>query len=351
MKTTIDVKKVIPLALGGISVLAAALQISLVALCIIASGFVMLAQKTPPTITCKNFLLILIEACSQIINLLSSLDTKVLAITGYDGGRLADTEVLDLLNPDLKCQNLAPFAMGKSSATGALVKGSVVVCGGSYYGSLDQCHTVSKSNFTFLTYMDTRRSNAASIAIKNTLWALGGSGGGSTSTEYVGMNMSSEPIPSENDWNCKNGKQITLSKVCDGQQDCDEGEDEEHCMMPLPLMGHTILEIEPYVYMLIGGESSGFSGKTFIKKAYQNWTPGPNLTEARHSHTAGLITDQITLKKSVVVFGGGTPFNTGNQILNSVEMLSLPIEDNSMWQPGNTEFSLIVLTVDNPFDL
>ena len=90
-----------------------------------------------------------------------------------------------------------------------------------------------------------------------------------------------------------------------------------------------------------------YSGKTFIKKAYQNWTPGPNLTEARRSHTAGLITDQITLKKSVV-YVGGVAFNEG---LNSVEMLPLPLKDNSMWQPGNTEFSLMVLSVDNPFDL
>ena len=107
--------------------------------------------------------------------------------------------------------------------------------------------------------------------------------------------------------------------------------------------------MEPYVYMLIGGWSFGsFSDETFIKKAYQNWTQGPNLTEPRAYHTAGLITDQITLKKSVVVFGGGS---YGYQVLNSVEMLSLPIEDNSMWQPGNTEFSLMLLTVDNPFDL
>ena len=262
---------------------------------------------------------------------------------------MADTEVLDLLNPDLKCQNLAPFAKGKYGATGALVKGSVVVCGGYDGGFLDECHTVSKSNITFLTHIDYSRYGAASIAVKNTLWVLGGRNPAYlSSTEYVGMNMSSEPIPSENDWNCQNGKQITMSKLCDGQQDCDEGEDEEHCMMPLPLRSHTILEIEPYVFMLIGGYSyPSFSDKTFIKKAYQNWTPGPNLTEARNYHTAGLITDQITLKKSVVVFGGRT---TGD-ILNSVEMLSLPLEDNSMWQPGNTEFSLMVLTVDNPFDL
>ena len=54
-------------------------------------------------------------------------------------------------------------------------------------------------------------------------------------------------------------------------------------------------------------------------------------TKGRKQHTSGLLTDQITQKKSVVVFGGMT---REEQILNSVEMLSLPIEDNK-WEKGN----------------
>jgi len=245
---------------------------------------------------------------------------------------LADTEVLDLINPDLKCQNLAPFAKGKQGATGALVKTSAVVCGGfDGYDYSNECHTISKSNITFLTHLDTKRDRAASVAVNNTLWVLGGKSSLNVhlkSTEYVAMNM---PIPSEDYWKCKNGTKITISKLCDGEQDCSEGEDEEHCMMPLTLEGHTILEIEPNVYMLIGGYSSGPSHKTYIKKGYQNWTPGPNLAEPRYLHTAGFVIDQITQRKSVVVFGGRS---NGDQLLNSVEMLSLPIEGN-MWQPGN----------------
>ena len=57
-KTIVDVKKVVAFALGGISVLA-------VVLCIIASGFVILTQKSPSTTTCMNFFLILIESKKQ----------------------------------------------------------------------------------------------------------------------------------------------------------------------------------------------------------------------------------------------------------------------------------------------
>ena len=102
--------------------------------------------------------------------------------------------------------------------------------------------------------------------------------------------------------------------------------------MPLPLEGHTILEIGDNSFILIGGSSpSGYSAKTFyINGDNKKWTPGPNLTEARYLHTSGLLTDQITQKKSVVIFGGQKDF----KILNSVEMLSLPIEDNK-WEKGN----------------
>ncbi len=292
----------------------------------------MVAKRPSPSTTCKNFLLSYssMQAKYQFSFSFSTLDTKVLVINGYAGydKRLADTEVLDLINPDLKCQNLAPFAKGKWGATGALVNTSAVVCGGYDGDYSNECHTISKSNITFLTHLDTKRSGAASIAVNNTLWVLGGYYGGSlSSTEYVG-------IPSEDYWKCKNGTNITITKLCDGKKDCSEGEDEEHCMMPLPLYGHTILEIEPNVYLLIGGGYSSYDGcseKTYIKRDYQNWTPGPNLTTPRMYHTAGLVTDQINQRKSVVVFGGLT---NGYQLLNSVEMLSLPIEGN-MWQPGN----------------
>ena len=255
-----------------------------------------MAKRTSTSSTCKNFLLTYssMQAKYQFLSHFSTVDTKVLVITGEGystRNSLADTEVLDLMNPDMKCQNLAPFANGKSGATGALLaNGSVVICGGSNAFSIPkECHSISKTNITPLTPLVTQRYFAASIAVNNTLWVLGGEGG-EDSTEYVGMHMPSEP-------------------------------------MPLALSRHTIIEIEENVYLLIGGKSSGkASSKTFIFN--QNWTEGPSLSEARFGHASALITDKITKKKSVVVFGG----HSGSQYLNSVEMLALP--NLTQWQPG-----------------
>ena len=103
--------------------------------------------------------------------------------------------------------------------------------------------------------------------------------------------------------------------------------------MPHPLFGHTILQIEEDVFMLIGGKDSSGNTvpKTYILQDNQIWTEGPNLLEGRFWHTAGVIIDQITKKKSVIVVGG----RNRNGHFNSVEMLSLPIEANiTIWQPG-----------------
>ena len=96
-------------------------------------------------------------------------------------------------------------------------------------------------------------------------------------------------------------------------------------VLPLALRGHTILNIEDHVFMLIGGYTSRrghISKETFIKIGTMEWTEGPPLNIARYWHTSGLITDQITQKKSVVVVGGRT---TGFQILTSIEILPLPL--------------------------
>ena len=101
--------------------------------------------------------------------------------------------------------------------------------------------------------------------------------------------------------------------------------------MPLALSGHTILNIEEDVFMLIGGQnSSGHIFKeTFIKNGTMAWKPGPPLNIARYFHTSGLITDQITQKKSVVVVGGKTTSSIqhpeADQVLTSIEILPLPL--------------------------
>ena len=109
--------------------------------------------------------------------------------------------------------------------------------------------------------------------------------------------------------------------------------------MPLALRGHTIVNIEDDVFMLIGGQNSSehiFKETFLLKIGTMEWTEGPPLNIARHDHTSGLITDQITQKKSVVVVGG---INSGGQVLTSIEILPLPMPDtltDGQWQITGT---------------
>ena len=228
---------------------------------------------------------------------------------------LQDIEVLDLKNPDMKCQNLAPFPDGLIGATGAFVNNSIaVVCGGAkgtvfgrwndvYDHATDDCYSITKNSTTFHQSLDTKRSQATSIAVNNTLWILGGvkfSGYLLSSTEYLdsGIDMS----------------------------------------IPLPLRQFAIVELETgdYPYILIGGRTYTDDGrhinKSFLLQQNKSWTPGPNLNEARSFHTAGVITDKITLKKMLVVVGGISDIGG----LSSVEMMPLPIvaQANTTWQKG-----------------
>ena len=160
-----DVKKVLLVVLIVLS------MISIITV-ILSFGFIKVAERQSDS-TCKNFLQP-VASCQDFNFFLSTLDTKVLVTIGRgkDGTRLADTEVLDLVNPNLKCQNLPPFPRGKYGATGALVnKDYAIVCGG--YEN-NECHTIDKIQIKSLPPLTTIRQYAASVAVNGSLWVFGG---------------------------------------------------------------------------------------------------------------------------------------------------------------------------------
>ena len=165
-----DVKKVLLVVLISLS------MISIITV-ILSFGFIKVAERQSDS-TCKNFLQS-VASCQDFNFFLSILDTKVLVTTGLGEGseELADTEVLDLVNPNLKCQNLPPFPRGKYGATGALVnKDYAIVCGGNKHG--DECHTIDKNQIRPLQNLTNARYSAASVAVNGSLWVFGGYGNG-----------------------------------------------------------------------------------------------------------------------------------------------------------------------------
>ena len=119
------------------------------------------------------------------------------------------------------------------------------------------------------------RENAASIVLNdNTLWVTGGYNGvGLASTEYVKMTG-------------------TIL-----------GPD-----LPMALEYHAMVAINSTCSMVIGGFSKVNSGDLTLTFFYDHnedeWITGPSLMQARDSHAAGIVTDEVTGEHFVAVTGG-----------------------------------------------
>ena len=53
------------------------------------------------------------------------------------------------------------------------------------------------------------------------------------------------------------------------------------------------------------GSGGGYSAETFIyNHNHGNWSDGPSLFQARSSHAAGIVTDEVTHETHAIVTGG-----------------------------------------------
>ena len=116
-------------------------------------------------------------------------------------GRLTDkgqrTEVIDLANPDSKCDPLPDYPIQIFGATGGLLQdSSPIVCGGfdgSDLGRISQCYIIDGNETLQTIDLNIYRWNSASVLLdKNTLWITGGYEFESVlySTEYVKLDQS-----------------------------------------------------------------------------------------------------------------------------------------------------------------
>ena len=208
-----------------------------------------------------------------------------------------NSEVLDLMDNSLSCQNLAPFAKKTYAATGALVEGVPLICGGYYSGSYsDECYQITKSMTSLVTNMKSKRAYAASVVLDNNqLWVMGGYDGSRLkSTEYIQIDAGSTSGPD----------------------------------LPLAVYGHAIVAWTSSSFMLIGGYDGNYLAKTFYYHVEKpdEWIPGPELKQARRMHAAGLGMDRATNDPYIAVTGG-----YGGSYLDSVELL---YEGETEWQAG-----------------
>ena len=196
----------------------------------------------------------------------------MLVSSGSNGSCLDSSEVVDLKSG--KIFSMAPLGTRTSGATGGLLDGLPVICGGF---EDNQIHSIAKDQSKFLGQLSVERFRAASVVLSNnTLWVTGGydqSGSGNRlkTTEHV---------------------------TKDGQTS--QGPD-----LPLALFRHAIVPLNSGAFILIGGiGDDGDSSATHFYEEKKGWRAGPNLKKGRGCHTAGVLTDRVSTKQYIVVVGG-----------------------------------------------
>ena len=97
-----------------------------------------------------------------------------------------------------------------------------------------------------------------------------------------------------------------------------------------------MVALNPSTFMLIGGyDGDDRLSKTFYyQESHQDWSPGPEMDQARRKHAAGLGTDTETSEQYIVVAGGSGIYGS----LDSVEIL---YSSGTKWQAGRQHFSMI----------
>ena len=200
------------------------------------------------------------------------------------------------------CKDRAELLKDVDGATGGVIQDVVVICGGgisagNFGESFDECYSLNGKTATFITHMSAKRVYAASLVIdKKKLWITGGGSfdtGTLATSEYITLE-GSEPGPN----------------------------------LPIPTVSHALVAIDNTLSLLIGGlniENAPIQTTHYFDHQAHNWIQGPDLMQARINHAAGVVTDEVTTEKLVIVTGGD--FN--GVLLDSSEILF-----NNQWNQG-----------------
>ena len=224
--------------------------------------------------------------------------TKIMISTGSYPSPTKTTEVIDLEDSNVMCEDLEDFPMELEAAVGANLASTPIICGGYFGGtgsvhSSDKCFKYMEEGWQHFATMIERRDYASGIVYNKTFHILGG---------Y--------------DFDTK-------TKLQSSEIVKEDGSSTEGPQLPTPIMFHAIASINSTVSIISGGQTNMISDKTwYFNHASQEFQPGPNLLEARELHSSGSVTDQETKEKMAIIAGG---------YLDSTEMLL-----NGKWVTGKT---------------
>ena len=150
--------------------------------------------------------------------------SKFLIATGDDGSYSETIEIIDLsISGNYQCPFWVNYPIAIHGAIGGLLEGIPVICGGTNLAYTSNiCYKIKSKKTYEIVAMSTTRSNAAGVVINgSTLWITGGKDHNANvfwSSEFIQLN---ETMPGPN--------------------------------LPIPLVGHTMVNIDNDLTMFIGG--------------------------------------------------------------------------------------------------
>jgi len=256
---------------------------------------------------------------------------RILVTTGYIGDEGQEngrtSEVIDMVNPNITCNNLESAPNGRWASVGGLVNRRPLICGG-FNGthSFKDCFSVQGNGINHQNISMTQtRSFATSVVLTDQefndyLWVVGGyETKDVNTTEFVYDNKKAVAGPT----------------------------------LPFIVAHHCMVQVSDNAIYIIGGKVDGeISNQVWIADPTNNFEmkKGPPLQEGRYFFSCAVFQDPDSLFNKIVVAGG---YNQSRVDTNSVEILD-PFPDptiSNKWEYGPslpTTDSNIVAMVTSP---
>ena len=106
-----------------------------------------------------------------------------------------------------------PALLGVYGATGGLIGGKAIICGGSYPRT-DKCHVLTKTESKFLTKMSSKRNGARSIIYDDYIFITGGYDGDNELSSTEKIKSDGTVIPGRVGKNLENGILTLNFEIC-----------------------------------------------------------------------------------------------------------------------------------------
>ena len=208
---------------------------------------------------------------------------------------------MDVAN-GISCSDLAEFPVDLSSAVGANLDGTPVVCGG-YLGSAvtsDKCFRLTNGIWEEFVSMKEKRQWAAAVMHNAKLHVFGG-------------------------WDYLRKTNLQTSETINVDGEVNYGPD-----LPTGVRWHAMTKITDTISLLSGGttNSNDYTAQTWhYNHDTETFTSGPDLLEGRNRAGSAMNVDKVTKAKIAVVTGGW-----GGYYMDSTELLI-----NGQWQIGTIQ--------------